>query len=266
MMSIKNKKSYLLGGYPSILKVSLFIVSLFFYGVVQAQNRGGIMQLSDVTSISSHLLSDQWQRGTLSLRDRSLITIAVAISRNEPLLLDQQIQLGLDNGLTASQINAIIVHLSFYSGLGQAMEANCVAQQIFTQRHIEVVDIDNQSMPIDKSAEEQRVNAVNQSLQQTFTHLTEDTTEILFHNLWLRPDLTPRERSMVTIASLLANGQSGQIGFHLNKAMDNGFTQEQAEEMLSHLSFYIGWPNAFSATPVMMEVFKHRQSLRREDE
>ena len=88
--------------------------------------------------------------------------------------------------------------------------------------------------------------------------LVEFTGDILFKNLWLRPDLAPRDRSLITVASLMANGQVEQVPFHLNKAMDKGLTQEQAGEVITQVAFYAGWPKAFSAVPVVGQVFKSR--------
>jgi 4-carboxymuconolactone decarboxylase len=84
------------------------------------------------------------------------------------------------------------------------------------------------------------------------------TTDLLFRDLWLRPDLAPRDRSLVTVSALIASGQVAQIPYHLNRAMDNGLTQEQAAEVITHLAFYASWPNAFSALPVAKEVFDKR--------
>jgi 4-carboxymuconolactone decarboxylase len=81
---------------------------------------------------------------------------------------------------------------------------------------------------------------------------------VLFRDLWLRPDLAPRDRSLVTVSSLIASGQVAQITYHLNRAMDNGLTQPQAGEVLTHLAFYVGWPNVFSALPVAKDVFEKR--------
>lgn len=86
------------------------------------------------------------------------------------------------------------------------------------------------------------------------------TGEILFHDLWLRPDLAPCDRSLVTVSALIATGQVAQITFHLNKAMDNGLTRAEASEVLTHLAFYAGWPNAFSGVPVVKSVFESRRN------
>ncbi|MFP3520747.1 carboxymuconolactone decarboxylase family protein, partial [Pseudomonas sp. SIMBA_077] len=72
------------------------------------------------------------------------------------------------------------------------------------------------------------------------------------------PDLSPRDRSLVTISALMANGQVAQLAGHLNRALNNGLTQEQAGEVITQVAFYAGWPNAFSAGPVAAEVFKNR--------
>ena len=84
--------------------------------------------------------------------------------------------------------------------------------------------------------------------------------DVLFRDLWLRPDLAPRDRSLVTVSALIASGQVAQIPFHLNRAMDNGLTRAQASELLTHLAFYAGWPNAMSAVPVVKSVFDARSA------
>jgi 4-carboxymuconolactone decarboxylase len=84
------------------------------------------------------------------------------------------------------------------------------------------------------------------------------TTDILFNDLWLRPRLAPRDRSLVTVSALVASGQVAQIPYHLNRAMDNGLTQVQAAEVITTLAFYAGWPNAMSALPVVKDVFEKR--------
>ena len=72
------------------------------------------------------------------------------------------------------------------------------------------------------------------------------------------PDLAPRDRSLVTVSALIAAGQVAQIPFHLNRAMDNGLTKAQASEVLTHVAFYAGWPNAMSAVPLVKGVFEGR--------
>ena len=113
-------------------------------------------------------------------------------------------------------------------------------------------------LPLDEAAEARRAAGVAQNFGAVAPGVVQYTTEVLFRDLWLRPDLAPRDRSLVTVSALIASGQVAQIPYHLNRAMDNGLTREQASEALTHLAFHAGWPNAFSALPVFKEVFEKR--------
>jgi 4-carboxymuconolactone decarboxylase len=84
------------------------------------------------------------------------------------------------------------------------------------------------------------------------------TADVLFRDLWLRPGLAPRDRSLVTVSTLVATGQVAQITYHLNRAMDAGLMKAQASEVLTQLAFYAGWPSVFSAMPVVKAVFESR--------
>src|SRR5437016_694244 len=110
----------------------------------------------------------------------------------------------------------------------------------------------------DQAAEAQRAARVGEQFGKVAPGIVQYTTDVLFRDLWLRPDLAPRDRSLVTVSALIASGQVAQMPYHLNRAMDNGLTQAQASEALAHLAFYVGWPNAFSALPVAKDVFEKR--------
>ena len=117
---------------------------------------------------------------------------------------------------------------------------------------------DPELLPLDEEAEAQRQNMVQDNYGSTSQGVVDYTESYLFRDLWLRPDLAPRDRSLVTVAGLIAAGQPEQMTFHLNRAMDNGLTQEEAGGMLAHLAFYAGWPRVFSAMPVAKDVFANR--------
>jgi len=170
--------------------------------------------------------------------------------------------MALDNGVKPREISEIITHLAFYSAWANAMSAVAVVKPIFAERGIGADQLPPASpdlLPIDKAAEERRAAGVEQQFGNVAARLVQYTTDVLFRDLWLRPDLAPRDRSLVTVAALIANGQAAQISYHLNKGMDNGLTEEQAAEVITHLAFYAGWPNAFSALPVAKEVFEKRK-------
>jgi hypothetical protein len=67
---------------------------------------------------------------------------------------------------------------------------------------------------------------------------------------------------LLTVSALIASGQTAQITYHLNRAMDNGLTKAQTSEMLTQLAFYAGWPNAFSAISVVKGVFEKRSKQK----
>jgi 4-carboxymuconolactone decarboxylase len=113
-------------------------------------------------------------------------------------------------------------------------------------------------LPLDETAEAQRAARVDAQFGQAFPGIVQYTTELLFRDLWLRPGLAPRDRSLVTVSALIAAGQVAQVPYHLNRAMDKGLTQAQAAEVVTHLAFYAGWPCAFSAIPAVKDVFEQR--------
>lgn len=86
-------------------------------------------------------------------------------------------------------------------------------------------------------------------------HLTEISDAVLFDDVWRRPGLSPRDRSLVTVASLIALYRGNELPFHLGKALENGVTREEIIEMVTHLAFYSGWPTASSALAIIRRVF-----------
>lgn len=207
------------------------------------------------------LYGEVWKRPGLSPRDRSLITVAALIARNQTAALGYYIGTALDNGVKPKEISEVITHLAFYSGWANAMGAAGAAKEVFDERHIGLDQLPTVSvtpLPIDQAAEDRRAASVKASIGEVAPGVERYTTDILFKDLWLRPDLTPRDRSLVTVAALTAAGQSAQITFHLNRAMDNGLTKAEAQEVFTHLAFYVGWPNVMSALPVAKDVFERR--------
>jgi len=86
--------------------------------------------------------------------------------------------------------------------------------------------------------------------------LAELTDDVLFGDVWARTELSQRDRSLVTVAALIANGNTEQLPGHLNRARANGISETELAEVMTHLAFYAGWPRAISAILVAKEVFK----------
>jgi 4-carboxymuconolactone decarboxylase len=202
-----------------------------------------------------------WKRPSLSPRDRSIVMVAALVARTQTIEMPYYFNLALDNGVKPREISEIITHLAFYSGWANAMSAVAVAKDVFANRKIgpdQLLPVSSAPLPLDKDAEAKRAANVEEQFGKVAPGIVQYTTDVLFRDLWLRPDLAPRDRSLVTVSALIASGQVAQITYHLNRAMDNGLTQDQAGEVVTHLAFYAGWPNAFSALPVMKDVFEKR--------
>ena len=90
--------------------------------------------------------------------------------------------------------------------------------------------------------------------------LAELTDTVLFADVWARTELSPRERSIATLAALVALNRSEQLPFHLARARDNGLADGELVELITHLAFYAGWPCAFSAIGVLREARAERTS------
>jgi len=206
-------------------------------------------------------LAELWKRPQLRARDRSIVTVAALIARNQTIEMPDYFKRALDSGVTPREVSEIVTHLAFYSGWANAMSAAAVLKDVFDERKIGAEHLPAAApslLPLDDEAETKRAANVEHLFGQVAPGLVQYTTEVLFRDLWLRPDLAPRERSLVTVSALIACGQVGQIPYHLNRAIDNGLTEQQAGEVVTHLAFYAGWPNAFSALPVVKDIFEKR--------
>lgn len=255
---------------------ALLPLALGFSGNALAQTSSASLELptsapsmAQVESVSPALasytqnlvLEEVWSRPDLSPRDRSVVTLAALIARNQQIELPYHVRLALDNGVKPSEISELITHLAFYSGWGNAMSAVAVTANVFEERGIKASELPAVSpdlLPLNEEAEAKRQTFVQDTFGEVSQGVVDYTESALFLDLWLRPALKPRDRSLVTVSALIAAGKVEQVPFHLNKAMDNGLEKRQASEVLTHLAFYAGWPNVFSAMPVVKGVFSDR--------
>jgi 4-carboxymuconolactone decarboxylase len=88
--------------------------------------------------------------------------------------------------------------------------------------------------------------------------MAELTDDVLFGDVWARPQLSPRDRSLITCTALIAQGQTEQMAYHFPIALENGVTQEELIEVITHLAFYAGWPCANSAMNRLREIVAAR--------
>jgi 4-carboxymuconolactone decarboxylase len=84
--------------------------------------------------------------------------------------------------------------------------------------------------------------------------LMELNEQVLFGDIWERPALSKRDRSLITVATLTALYRVNELPFHINRAMENGVTKEELAEVFTHLAFYAGWPSAMTAVNIALEI------------
>lgn len=86
--------------------------------------------------------------------------------------------------------------------------------------------------------------------------LADYTDKVLFGDVWERPGLSPRDRSLITVATLVALYRTNELPFHLKKALENGVSRDELVEVITHLAFYSGWPTAATAVGIARRVFE----------
>jgi 4-carboxymuconolactone decarboxylase len=117
-----------------------------------------------------------------------------------------------------------------------------------------------QAQPPEASSQQQGTAGASGALQQKIAPgLATLTDEVLFGDVWRRPQLSPRDRSLVTISVLIATGKPAQLAAHLGRALDNGVQPSEASGLLAHLAIYCGWPSAVSALDVYDQVYTARK-------
>ena len=123
----------------------------------------------------------------------------------------------------------------------------------------QVTDEQYNAPPQAPGAAPQGTNRPSGPLQQRLAPgLARLTDEVLFGDVWRRAELSPRDRSLVTISVLIATGKSAQLTGHLGRALDNGLQPSEASGVLAHLAIYSGWPNAVSSLEAYEQVYTAR--------
>lgn len=93
-------------------------------------------------------------------------------------------------------------------------------------------------------------------LKKNFPKLVAMTEEFAYADIWERPGLSKRDRSMITVAALIALGREEQLATHLGRALGNGVTKEEVAEIVTHLAVYAGWPAAMTAAHIASDVYE----------
>ena len=200
------------------------------------------------------LFGEIWERGGLSIRDRSLVTLAVvqALYRTEELR--EYLERALDHGVSREEIAELFTHVTMYAGWPTGSNASRVAIDVYGRLGIEFppppepleLEVDLRGQPPGYPA---------------IPYLSALTRSLLFDEsdgVWSRPVLSPRDRSMITIAVGQALYASDQLRGHLGRALNNGLTPDEIREVITHVALYAGWPTGSNAARLAAEVFEDR--------
>jgi 4-carboxymuconolactone decarboxylase len=103
-------------------------------------------------------------------------------------------------------------------------------------------------------------SSARQEVRQVAPKLIELSEQVLYGDVWERPGLSKRDRSLITLAALTALGRSDQLPGHLDRALGNGVTRDEIGELITHLAFYAGWPAAMTAGRIAKRIFEERKS------
>ena len=216
-------------------------------GQVQPRIAPGLAALTDDV-----LFGDVWARPELSPRDRSLVTIAVLIATGKPAQLTGHLGRALTNGVQPMEASGVLAHLAIYCGWPSAVSALEVYDQVYTARKIDTETLRAMGTRLPAGgADEARAKTVTAELGAVAPKFAQLTNDVVFDDLWRRPDLSVRHRSLVTVAALAAMGDDDQLDFYLRRAIESGLTRPQIAEALTHLAFYAGWPKASKAITML---------------
>ena len=111
-------------------------------------------------------------------------------------------------------------------------------------------------------AQSREVNPSREAVRDVVPDLINYSEKWLFGEVWERPGLKKRDRSLIVVATLIALGRERQLPGHLNRALDNGVTKQEISEIITHLAFYAGWPAAMTAAQIAKDVFAKRESQK----
>jgi 4-carboxymuconolactone decarboxylase len=212
-------------------------------GEVQPRVAPGMAALTDDV-----LFGDVWRRPELSPRDRSLVTITVLIATGKAAVLSGHLNRALDNGVLPSEASGVLAHLAVYAGWPSAVAALEAYDQVYATRKVDTATLRVAGDRLAASAADAaRAKGLTESVGAVAPKFAQLTNDVVFGDLWRRPDLSLRDRSLVTIVALAAMGDDEQLGFYVDRGRDGGLTRDQIAEAVTHLGFYAGWSKATRA-------------------
>jgi len=184
---------------------------------------------------NEYVYGDVWERPGLSPRDRSMITVAVTQALNAASELRLHMGRALDNGLTQGEIEETLAQVQWYLSLPSEVDGPAIAAEVFAERGLTGSAAGATSAPS--------------------TERSDVTVPVPFPQ---SPALSPRDRSLITVALASAQYASGTLRVEVARALDNDVTQDELAEIIVHIAFYSGFPTAVNASRIAADVLAAR--------
>ena len=263
--------------YEERHKAALEIFDAFMGGTVAEPERGARAFRRQHGALGSFafdvVMGDVWSRPQLSRRDRSLIVISVLATIGSTEELSLHTQVGLNNGLSRSEIEELVIHVAAYAGFPMAMQAS----RVVTDRFCQIDGVDR--LPERSGAEElgddqRRIRAhdvrksltggrcaddVDDDFAAMVDHLG-DVGEIAYHwafgDLWARDELNRRDRSLVVISILTVLSRIDELAFHVPAGLNHGLDRDEIEEIMVQMTIYGGIPRAVEGIRATKQAFE----------
>lgn len=204
------------------------------------------------------LFAQNWERPELAKRDRSIVTVSAIVACNFTAQLVSHSKRALSFGVTPVELAEIVAHLAFYAGWPCAMSAAGVIKNTFAEQGIDLSTIAmtaNPLLPMDAKREAARRADFDAAAGQVAPAMAAFGNDVVFGDLWQRPELKPRDRSLSTIAALIASGQLDSLDEYVRRGVQDGLTRTEIGEVVTHLAFYAGWAKATRAATVIKGIF-----------
>ena len=217
-------------------------------------------------------VGEMWDRPGLNRRDRSLMIIAVLAAQARDEELELHTKVGLRHGLARNEIEEINLHIAAYAGFPAAMAAS--RRMDAALREAEGVEQIEGRAPADHLSDAERLaraadvrasmtggradpdpQADLEALRGHLGELGDWAMKWAFGEIWSRPQLSRRDRSLVVIAILVALGQEAELIFHVRAGLNHELTRDEIREVMTHLCLYAGFPRAVQGMRTAMEVF-----------
>ena len=148
----------------------------------------------------------------------------------------------------------MLAHLAIYSGWPSAVSALDIYDQVYTARKVDTTALSAAGPRLSAAASDAaRARAVHDEFGAVAPKFVELTNDVVFDDVWRRSDLSPRDRSLVTIAALAATGDD-ELEMYLRRGLESGLTRAQISEAVTHVAFYAGWSKATRAMRAVTRV------------